>query len=287
MEFRIQFPKQASLTYIDSYLSVVRKARELEDSKIILDCSNTLELSPLSICFLCGLLDLARDKNNQGVIILPRNKKAARTLQAVKLLARTPGRPRIKIEERMLQVRRIDSNNSTYVDDMLTALAHHLPISPEAKSSLIFILTELLTNTMDHSGEKSCYVCIGGWGRSKNIHAAFLDFGIGIPNRLRTRFGQYKEDTEALQAILKKRLTVREDRIGGMGYKLIQNILKANEGRLHIFSGFAKAFLNYEKREYKYKKAIEPFFGTCIDIQYRLDRKGFYETIPEISKEYF
>ncbi|MFO1463238.1 MAG: ATP-binding protein [bacterium] len=287
MDLRIAFPKQASLTYLDSYLSIVRQVRALEDGTIILDCSQTRELSPLSICFLCGLVDLARNKNLSAKIILSRNKKTAEMLREIKLLSRTPGRPKIKIAEKMLQVRRIDGANSAYFEDMLSALAFHLPISSPAKSSLIFVLNELLTNAIDHSGEKYCYVCIGSWGRSKNIHVALLDFGIGIPNRLRTRYSQYNVDKEAIRAVLEKKLTVREDRLGGMGYELIQNILRANGGRLHILSGKAKIFLKYDRKEYNYREARVPFFGTCIDIQYRLDGPSYYEAIPEISKEYF
>lgn len=187
----------------------------------------------------------------------------------------------------MLQIRRIDSANNAILQEMLEALSYNFPIPHEAKASVITILTELLTNAIDHSGENRCYVCLGAWGKSKNLHLAFLDFGIGIPNKLRTRYPSYIEDIEAIKGVLQEKLTVREDRIGGKGYELIQNALKHNGGRLHIFSGRGKAVIKYDRREHDYKKAREPFNGTCIDIQYRLNGPHFYEKIQDNVEEYF
>lgn len=283
----ITFPKQATVKYIDFFLNGIRKADEIEDSELVLDFSETTEVSALSVCFLCGLIDLAEEKNNRVKIILPRNRRAADSLRKVKVLADAPGPPKIKIAQKMLQVRRIDGNNNAFLEEMLESLSYNIDIPIVAKTSLTIILTELLTNAIDHSGQSFCYVCVGAWGKSKNFHVAFLDFGVGMPQKIRTRFSKYKRDEEAIKAILSEGLTTRVGLVGGLGYKHIQNILKINGGRLHIFSGEAKVVMKYDKREYNYKRAREQFVGTCIDIQYNLKGPGFYEIMGETTGDYF
>ena len=68
---------------------------------------------------------------------------------------------------------------------------------------------------------------------------------------------------------------------GGRRYQFIQQILKKNEGRLHIFSGRAKVVFKYDKGEYNFRKARRGFAGTCVDIQFNLDEGGLESLIKE------
>jgi len=283
---RILFPKQPTVAYVDYLLRAVREVREVQDSTIRLDLSGTSEVSALLICFLCGLVDLAYERNSKVTIILPRNKRVSAALKGVRYMSRTPSPPNIQITETMCQLRKIAGYNPASIDDMLTIISHNKPIfTPELRSDVRVILTELLTNAMDHSGEKQCYVCVGAWGRSHNLHIAFLDFGVGIPKKLRTRYPPLEDDCEAVKALLEKGLTTRKGLEGGQGYRIIQEILKHNKGRLHIFSGTAKTVLRYDRGEYNYKKARREFTGTCIDFQINLAGSGYYEVIGSQSGE--
>jgi anti-sigma regulatory factor (Ser/Thr protein kinase) len=285
---RILFPKQPTISYVDSFLKAVREVIQVTDSRVILDLSQTTEVSTAVICFLCGLIDLSYGKRNQISLVLPRNKRASRAILAVKELTRGPGRPAIRIASRMCQARKITGNNSAYIEEMLALLSEHLKISQSAFESLRVVLTELLTNAIDHSGERSCYICAGAWGRSRFFHLTLLDFGVGIPQKIRTRYSEYEDDQLAVRALLTKGLTTRVGLEGGKGYKFIQEILKRNKGRLHIFSGRAKIVLKYDKGEYHYKKARKGFTGTCVDIQFDLEEGGLDSLAKEsITKDFF
>lgn len=281
-EFRIFFPRRATVAYMDSFLRADREIRALDSSRLIFDLSRTSEVSSLLICFLCGLVDVSREKNNRVAIVLPRNGKAAKAIQSVRELIKKEEMP-IRVAERMCQARKITGNNNSYLDEILDLLAQHLRPPSGAKEWLRVVLTELLTNAIDHSGEKSCYLCAGAWGRSRSLHVTMVDFGVGIAQKLRTRYPEpkYENDVTAIRDVLEKGLTTRTGMEGGRGYKFIQEILRKNRGRLHIFSGGAKTVLKYDKSEYNFKKARRPFTGTCVDIEFNLSE----ELVPDFGQE--
>src|SRR5262249_35435164 len=120
------------------------------------------------------------------------------------------------------------------------------------------------------------------------LHLTLLDFGMGIPQKIRTRYPQYENDVMALKDLLKKGLTTRVGLEGGRGYRYIQEILRRNKGRLHIFSGRAKVVLKYDKGEYNYREARKAFTGTCVDIQFNVDAAGLEAYVAEAKKgDYF
>lgn len=283
---RFLFPKQATVAYIDSFLKAVRKVIQATESEVVLDLSRTSEVSAVLVCFLCGLIDLSYGKRNRISVVLPRNKRASKAILSVKEMTRGPGRPSIKIAERMCQVRKITGNNSASLQEILILMKENVPISQNAFDSLLVVLTELLTNAIDHSGEKSCYVCAGAWGRSRFFHVTILDFGMGIPQKIRTRYSEYEDDTQAVRVLLKQGLTTRVGLEGGRGYQFIQEILKRNKGRLHIFSGRAKIVLKYDKGEYNFRRARKGFTGTCVDIQFDLEEGGLDSLVGD-SVEFF
>lgn len=283
---RINFPKQATVAYIDSFLRAVRNVIDVARSRVVLDLSATSELSSALICFLCGLVDISRSKQNLITIVLPRNKKSVKTIRMVQELTRCKDAP-IRIAERLCQVRKITGNNNAAIEEILLLLEENLKMSSSARESIFVVLTELLTNAIDHSGEKSCYISAGAWGRSRYMHVTLLDFGIGIPQKLRTRYPQYEDDCEAVRALLKKGLTTRTGLEGGRGYQFIQEILKRNRGRLYIFTGKAKTVLKYDKGEYNYRNARKGFTGTFIDIQFNIQERGFDSLAEEIRMPEF
>ncbi len=278
----IPFPKQLTVAYIDSLLAAVRKVRGIENSIVHFDLKRTTEVSALSVCFLCGLTDLAWGRNNKIRITLPSARRAQNALRAIRYLSKPDGPQSIMVTEKMCQLRRLDSYNTMSLDDMLAIIAANAPrFTPDLKDMARLILTELLTNTLDHSGERTCYACVGSWGRSHNMHIAFLDFGVGIPYKLRTRYEDLGTDKDAIQRLLKESLTTRDEIEGGRGYQIIQEALRHNSGRLYIFSGKAKIALKYDRSEYDYKKAQKSFMGTCVDFQINLDGESYYDILRE------
>lgn len=283
-ELRIGFPRQATVSYIDTLLKAIRQVVDVTEGHVTLDLSQTSEVSSVLICFLCALRDLSLEKKNKVSLVLPRNKRAAEAIRSTQELFKSPTSP-ARITERMCQVRKIAGNNSTILEEILDLLREAIPMTDDVCSSLRVVLTELLTNVIDHSGEKSCYVCAGSWGKSKDIHVTILDFGVGIPQKIRTRYPGYERDVDVMRALMEKGLTTRVMLEGGRGYRLIQDILRENKGRLYVFSGQAKTAFKYDKGEYQYRKARRPFTGTCVDIQFRPMGNALFNVIGEDEQQ--
>ncbi|NUM89096.1 MAG: hypothetical protein HUU37_07830 [Bdellovibrionales bacterium] len=284
----IPFPKQATVAYMDGFLQAVRRVRLLENSPIIFDLRATTEISPVFVCFICALRDLAQERGNSVSLYMPRNKRVASTVRAIKPLFRTVGRPSLRIADRMLQVRKITGNNPQPIEEILELLGDRsgLPIKPELRFNILLVMTELLTNAIDHSGERALYVCAGAWGKSRNLHITALDFGVGIPQKIRTRYLEYADDADAVRALLQTGgLTTRTDRAGGRGYKTIREVLQANRGRLFLFTGRAKAILRYDRYEHLFRRARKEFGGTCVDLQFNLDGGALYSNMTGSTHE--
>jgi hypothetical protein len=233
-------------------------------------------VSSLLICFLGAWIDLGRENGCDIKMILPRHKKCAEAIRAVKAINGSVGRPKISISQKMCQLRKFEEKNPNIVKDMIQ------PLEMRFHGAIQIVLNELLTNALDHSGESACFCAAGSWGRSDAYHFTFLDLGIGIPQKLRSRYPEFETDKEALQKLLASTgLTTRINKAGGFGYGHIKDIVGGNGGRLHVFAGQAKAVIKFDKGEWNFKVARRNFPGTCVDVQISLNGPIAYDADSE------
>lgn len=286
LERRIIFPKQATVNYVDNFLRAVRDVRGVEGETFVFDLSRTTELSSVFVCFICGLVDLARDFHNDVRFELPTHRPTADTLRAIKKIVPKVGRPPLMLTETLCQLRKIDSNNSVPIEEIISLLGPRLGMSRGLMDDAHLLLNELLTNAIDHSGRGECYVCAGRWGRSKFIHFTILDFGVGIPAKLRSMF-KFDEDFTAVDTLLSRGLTTRVGREGGLGYQHVQDVMRRTQGRFSIYSGDAKAAYKYDRGEYGSKRAHRTFGGTCVDLAFNLEHRDSGDTEIDVGNEVF
>lgn len=151
------------------------------------------------------------------------------------------------------------------------------------------ILSELFQNAIDHSGRDACYVCAGMWGKSRQVHISVVDFGVGIPNKLRSMYQNEiaNNDNQALRLVLENACSTRTRKTGGRGYAFIQSVLRANKGRLCIYSGLSKASYRFDRGEYPIMKKRKFFGGTAVDIQLNKDEKSYYRLMDEQEEVFF
>lgn len=283
---KFEFPKSPKLKYVNTLIKFVSEVLQTKDEKVVFDLSKTEELDSLAIAYLCGLADLTLE-NNHLTVRYKSNKKIKSVIQILDDSITNKTFSDIEIGNNRFQFCKVTSNNSIFIDRMLTLLQGELSFGEETKGSLRVVLTELLTNAIDHSGERACYICLGRWPNSRYLHLVCLDFGVGIPTKLRTRYPELETDNLAFKIQHEKGLTTRTKRDGGKGYKLIRDILKANKGRLNIISNKAKVSYKYDKGDYKISNAKISFSGTCVDIQFNPSNSGFDKIILDQKIEEF
>lgn len=275
------------LKYANSLIKSVNEVLATRDQAITFDLTATKELDSLAISFLCSLADLSFENNPSVKVRFKPNPKMKSVIKILDGSIKDQQLNEIEIGNNRFQLCKVKSNNSMYVDRMLTLLQTELKFGEETSGSLRVILTELLTNAIDHSGERACYLCLGRWPNSRHLHLVCLDFGVGIPHKLRTRYPDLESDVIAFRRQHKEGLTTRTKRDGGKGYQLIQDILRANRGRLNIISNAAKVSYKYDKGDYKVTSTKIEFTGTCVDIQFNPSNKGFDSLINKQKVEEF
>jgi len=273
------FPKSPKLKYAHSLVKLANKVIATKDTQVEFNLTETIELDSLSISFLCGLADISLENNQKLVIRYKSNRKIKSVVDIINDSIQKNKITDFEIGNNKFQLARITSNNNMFIDRMLVLLQKELKFGEDTKGSMRLVLSELLTNAIDHSGDQRAYICIGRWPNSSYLHLVCLDFGVGIPTKLRTRYPELDTDVKAFEEQHRRGLTTRIKRDGGKGYKLIQDILKFNKGRLSIISNYARVNYRYDKSDYKIWKTKLPFHGTCVDIQFNPSKGGFDEIL--------
>jgi anti-sigma regulatory factor (Ser/Thr protein kinase) len=286
MPLLVTYPSVPTVVWIDHLIRATNRARSCNNCGLILDFSRLTRISPVFLCLIAATIEEGiRDRGNDIRIRFPERRRAADLLRRAKFFEEQPE----KIESRFLQVRRLSRGRALSAHDVVELVAENLKISEGVRRLMNVLLSELFQNAVDHSGREFCYACAGMWGRSKQLHISVVDFGVGIPGRLRAMYQSEigSHDTKALELVLKEARSTRERRVGGRGYGFIQEVLRANKGRLCIYSGHVRANYRFDRGEYPIVGKREFFGGTVVDIQINKDQESYYRIIDEQREVYF
>lgn len=109
--------------------------------------------------------------------------------------------------------------------------------------SIRSVMTELMTNAVDHSGAERYYMYAGV--HLREFHIGILDMGLSIPSKLEQKYFA-ANDVAYLELALKEGVGTRRKRPGGLGLSNVFDIIKNNRGRLSIYSryGFIRRYFS-------------------------------------------
>ncbi|MCL1873389.1 MAG: hypothetical protein FWF85_04645 [Clostridiales bacterium] len=155
--------------------------------------------------------------------------------------------------------------------------------SEELGDALQFNIGEVFNNA---SGHASASYIIGGWHTKQNGLYCFscYDTGIGIPesvNRYR-KANKYPiiPDIQAVKWAMAKGHSTSLQPGRGLGLDLLRNFSKANDGVIHICSGYTLYVLN--KGAENYISLKHPFHGTFFEMD--ITRDGYNYSFREETK---
>ena len=282
----IIYPEVPTVVWLNSLVRATNRARSFHNSEILLDLSRITRISPIFLTLLAATINEGMiDHGNIIRLKYPKSRRAADILRKAKFFEDVPE----KIESRFLQVRRLTRGRILSIHDVVELVGENLRISKGVRKLMNVLLSELFTNAVDHSGRDACYVCAGVWGRSKQVHISIVDFGVGIPSKLKSMYQHEigQDDSRALHLVLEQGRSTRSKRVGGRGYEFMQKVLQANKGRLCIYSGNAKASYRFDRGEYPIITKKDFFGGTAVDIQINKDEKSYYRLIGEQEVVFF
>jgi len=121
--------------------------------------------------------------------------------------------------------------------DFIPWLANQLAISTDSLADIGVCFGEIFNNIRDHANEKIGCIFAQHYPNKDQLMIAISDFGVGIPNAIRTVYPSLT-DKEALESALEEGFSSKSTpRNRGAGLQtLLQNVVVNNGGELHIRS---------------------------------------------------
>jgi signal transduction histidine kinase len=149
-------------------------------------------------------------------------------------------------------------------------------ISAELQAIIAGQVEEIYINADDHSqSDIGVFSCGQHYPRMGYLHLTVVDFGIGIPARVRSLpKNATLSSPDALAWAFQEGNTTRSDGIPhGLGLSLLQEFIRQNHGSLTIWSNDAQVSIS--DNEVKYESCDINFSGTLVDIALLCDERYY------------
>ncbi len=141
---------------------------------------------------------------------------------------------------------------------------------------------EIFVNAFEHSQSRiGVFTCGQYFPRLRKVELTVVDFGVGIPARVREFQGNPYILTKAcLEWAFKggNSTQIRQDVSRGVGLGLLKTFVRMNKGKLEIYSHDAYGIIDKDKEVYQ---KIDSFFeGTLVHITFGCD-ENYYRLASE------
>jgi hypothetical protein len=149
-------------------------------------------------------------------------------------------------------------------------------ISPGLQNTIVSRVWEIYDNALTHSqSEIGIFSCGQHYPKQKELHLTAIDFGIGIPTKVRSLPENLNlTSLQALEwAFHSGNSTATPGTSRGMGLHILQEFLTKNQGRLKIYSNDGYVSIKNGKIEYSQQKFN--FSGTFVNIAFQCDESYY------------
>jgi signal transduction histidine kinase len=263
---------------------------------ITFDFSTCDFLRPNAIAFLGGLARLVESRNgrvtfdwntaNDKILAILRQNRFARVFGYTGV----SGGPGNSIPYRE------DKTQSIYAsdvkDDIIEYLRHEwlgsgwVRMSPKLKNAIVGRVWEIYANAFLHAESGiGVFSCGQFFWRMGLLKLAVVDFGVGIPARIKELFKDYPSVGKlAAAACLRWAFqpgtsTRRHEGTGrGIGLDMLKEFVYVNHGKLEIYSENGYALITNQKEQYSNQASF--FKGTVVNITLHCDER-YYRFVNE------
>jgi len=262
---------------------------------ITFDFSTCNFLRPNAVAFLGGLARLVESRQgrvtfdwntaNDKILAILRQNGFARAFGYTGVL----GGPGNSIPYREDQTQSIHA--SDVKDDIIDCLTYEwlghgwVNVSPKLRNVIVGRVWEIYANAFMHADSViGVFSCGQFFWRMGLLKLAVVDFGVGIPARVREFFkdyplsGQFASAACLRWAFLPGNSTISEGTGRGIGLDMLKEFVYVNHGKLEIYSEDAYALITNRKELYRKRPSF--FEGTVVNITLLCDEK-FYHLIDE------
>lgn len=275
----VELPRRMLSQHSDAILKATTRI-ERTPGPITIDATGCEFFGPLGVALLCQALT-RRHLNGHvpGALRWPTKAEAAEYLRSIgfeRFVRGTEAEPQDPVPSAPgnFYIRQLTGLDVVYIRRLAQLLADRVPGTSETVAHFVELcLNELIQNVVEHAHSPvGCFVQAQWYRQEGNVRIAVVDGGIGIPAALRRRAVQgmqRKSDAEVLvAAVTQVGLTSRTGRPGGLGLKLIREIVVDRSGYLLIVSKGAKVV--FDSGGQSVPRTTAPHFeGTAIEFDFR------------------
>ena len=162
-------------------------------------------------------------------------------------------------------------------------------ISTKLQNAIAGKVWEIYDNAFLHSqSEIGVFSCGQHYPKQKKLHLTVIDFGIGIPTKVRSLPKNARLSTrKALEWAFVEGHSTLSGISRGMGLHLLWDFIKHNHGELKLFSN--DGYMRIDRDKIKYETQAVNFSGAFLDIAFQCD-EAYYcleSEVPSEQKSWF
>ncbi len=164
-----------------------------------------------------------------------------------------------------------------YIEDELFSRSGLLQMSDLLKNKINLSLLEIFNNAHEHGCCGELYVSGHHFPKKKIICLTICDMGVTIRTNVNSFFSKQFKGPEAIKWAVQYGHTTRRGNIpGGLGFSIIRDFLRVNEGKLQIIS--SNGMWEESKGIIFDSKLSNKFQGTIVNLEFNIDKKYYILT---------
>lgn len=151
-------------------------------------------------------------------------------------------------------------------------------VSQRLRDAIVGRMWEIYNNAFEHSGtEMGVFSCGQHFWRQDTLILSVVDFGQGIPGKIRSFFRQHAKEelvskmtgASCLRWAFQAGNTTKVGEPGGSGLDLLKEFVRINQGKLEVYSNEGYAIIDKDGERYENREIS--FEGTVVHITLRCD----------------
>jgi len=185
-----------------------------------------------------------------------------------------PNSYKTTVEYRKSKVSEIGSFEK-YLEKKLLAHPEMPNMSALLRKKIKESILEIFNNAKMHGNCEFVFSCGQYYPRKGRLDFTIVDIGNTIRKNVRQYSGRKVSSKRAIEWAVSESTTTRKGDIpGGLGFTLIRDFLRKNEGKIQIAS--AKGYW-YEKKGTSHSKDLNDFFGgTAVNLEFNVNDQCSY-----------
>ncbi|GEM_PF-6169028 len=241
-----------------------------------LDLANCQYLGPDGLVVLASLVHALRQRRVRTEIVPPRDAKILAFCHFSGLLGLVGlgVEPDEDVENVTVPVRAFTCYDQGAIHQVVALVNRFVVMSKDTESALTAGMSELIMNILDHAQSPvGGLVAARAFRGKKEVRFAIADLGRSIPGTMRNRFPDLENDGSAMRAAFGgQRSTKSRPGNLGLGLHSLNEMVRANRGRLYVISRAALASRALGKRLAVDATDVE-FPGTLACVSFRIDNR--------------